>query len=134
MLLSVFVSSYDDLSRVNEFSLLNLKNVLIHRKKILYIVSTRLSCRTNWCPSHLPHGAKPNNGLAIFAGGVFEEDGEIKSYQVKGNMFKRLNKSSITWDNKYHHEALEHRIRDDKVYGFVVISRTTTTLIESYQE
>ncbi|PWA39033.1 WRKY42 [Artemisia annua] len=69
-ILSLLINPNDDLSRVNELfnELEKVTDPL--EKDVLHTVFEAF-----WSYQMVP---KPNNGLAIFAGGVFEDDGEIK--------------------------------------------------------
>jgi len=63
----------------------------------------------------------PKNGLAIFTGTVFNEEGKERKVTMDIEPFAPVPCSLYLCDNKFHVEKLEYLCRDDEVYGFVIM-------------
>lgn len=63
----------------------------------------------------------PDNGLVVYCGTVMTEDGKEKKVSIDFEPFKPINTSLYLCDNKFHTEALNELLADDKRFGFIVM-------------
>eukprot|EP01029_Cantina_marsupialis_P028051 TRINITY_DN774400_c0_g1_i1.p1 TRINITY_DN774400_c0_g1~~TRINITY_DN774400_c0_g1_i1.p1 ORF type:complete len:443 (-),score=180.62 TRINITY_DN774400_c0_g1_i1:282-1610(-) len=65
--------------------------------------------------------AVPPNGLVVYCGTVYTEDGKEKKVTIDFEPFKPINTSLYLCDNKFHTEPLRELLEDDSKYGFIVM-------------
>ena len=64
----------------------------------------------------------PNNGLVIYCGTVFSEDGRSeKKYTIDFEPFKPINRSLYYCGERFDVEPLKELLEDDKKFGFIVV-------------
>lgn len=64
----------------------------------------------------------PNNGLVIYCGTVFSEDGRSeKKYTIDFEPFKSVNRSLYYCGERFDVEPLKELLEDDKRFGFIVV-------------
>lgn len=64
----------------------------------------------------------PNNGLVIYCGTVFSEDGRSeKKYTIDFEPFKPINRSLYYCGERFDTEPLQELLEDDQRFGFIVV-------------
>jgi len=64
----------------------------------------------------------PNNGLVVYCGTVFSEDGRSeKKYTIDFEPFKSINRSLYYCGERFDVEPLKELLEDDKKFGFIVV-------------
>jgi len=63
----------------------------------------------------------PPNGLAIFSGEVVGEDRKERKVVIDFEPFKPINTTLYMCDNRFHIEALEQLLVDEKIFIFVIV-------------
>jgi peptide chain release factor subunit 1 len=64
----------------------------------------------------------PNNGLVIFCGTIFGDDGKSeKKVLIDFEPFKPINKFLYLCDNKFHTEDLNAILENEDTFGFIVV-------------
>eukprot|EP01047_Picozoa_sp_COSAG01_P023818 COSAG01_NODE_1451_length_10269_cov_16.336578_8_plen_447_part_00 len=63
----------------------------------------------------------PENGLVVYCGTVITDEGKERKVTFDFEPFKPINTSLYLCDNKFHTEALQELLSDDKRYGFIVM-------------
>jgi len=64
----------------------------------------------------------PNNGLVIYCGTIYGEDGKTeKKILIDFEPFKPINTSLYLCDNKFHVEPLKELLECEDVFGFIVV-------------
>ena len=63
----------------------------------------------------------PENGLVVYCGTVITDEGKERKVTFDFEPFKPINTSLYLCDNKFHTEALQELLSDDKKFGFIVM-------------
>jgi len=64
----------------------------------------------------------PNNGLVIFCGTIFGEDGKTeKKVLIDFEPFRPINKFLYLCDNKFHTEDLTSLLENEDTFGFIIV-------------
>ena len=63
----------------------------------------------------------PKNGLVVYCGTVITDEGKERKVTFDFEPFKPINTSLYLCDNKFHTEALQELLNDDKKFGFIVM-------------
>ena len=63
----------------------------------------------------------PKNGMVVYCGTVMTDEGKERKVTFDFEPFKPINTSLYLCDNKFHTEALQELLSDDKKFGFVIM-------------
>ena len=63
----------------------------------------------------------PENGLVVYCGTMMTDEGKERKVTFDFEPFKPINTSLYLCDNKFHTEALQELLDDDKKYGFIIM-------------
>lgn len=70
----------------------------------------------------------PPNGLCIYTGDVMDSDKKEKKIVIDFEPFKPINTKLYLCDNKFHVEALEDLLLDEKTFAFIIVDGNGYTL------
>ncbi|KAJ5079483.1 peptide chain release factor subunit 1 [Anaeramoeba ignava] len=63
----------------------------------------------------------PENGLVLYSGTVYTDDGKEKQVTIDFEPFKPINTSVYLCDSRFHTEPLQELLENDSKYGFIVM-------------
>src|SRR6478609_3533279 len=70
----------------------------------------------------------PPNGLCIYAGEVCGDDKKARKVVIDFEPFKPINHKMYLCDNKFHVEAIEDMLLDERTYAFIIVDGNGYTL------
>ena len=119
-MISLIIPGKDQLSQINklltdEYGKASCIKSRVNRQSVMEdIVSAKERLKLYKCA--------PNNGLALFCGNVYDEDGRsVKKYTIDFEPFKPLSQFLYKCDNVFHTEPLQALLEEEDKFGFVVM-------------
>lgn len=118
-LITLIIPPKDQISRVSKMladefgTASNIKSRTTKQAVLSAITSTQYCLKL--------HKKVPPNGLVVYCGNVWSEEGKEKKMSIHFEPFRPINTSMYLCDNKFHTECLNELLESDQSFGFIVM-------------
>jgi len=118
-MISLIIPPQDDINRytqmlIKELSTAsNIKSRVNRQSVMSAITSTQIRLKE--------YNRTPKNGLVIYCGEIFNEEGKEKKVTIDFEPFRPINTSLYLCDNKFHTQVLHGLLENEDKFGFIIM-------------